>query len=302
MVGQGGSIHTHMFAGASAAALTAVPAADAEIQPYYNAPEALFLGQQAGIEARAAMAGIYGVQIIQEPAYIFGETIAVADAPYSVEDSIDAMPAEGFIGDYSRMAPVNKIVPRDADMQAYMDGPGTDNDVILAHLLYGPPLYVDQLPGKYFRRLLEDANDCAAQTWEEFEQSPVNDLDPSKLYALVGIGGIGEAAPLQGVRVTCPSFNGLAPKGLGGNKPNWVYDPRNGRRLAFGIFSGAESLTVEQYGSAGKHAAILEFIEINNTGAVSPVGSVNIAPGGGFRPGSMAGPGAILGLLGGLTR
>lgn len=317
MTGPTGSIHTHFARGASAAALTFNPTADSEIQPYYGAGEALMLQQNAAVSALAIAVGAkttYGVQVVQEPSYIFGQTVAVADAPYPVTNANAAAAAvvTGIGPNYVDAFDVGKVVPRDADMVVYLDGPGTDDGDVLIHMLYGPPLYCDQLPGKRFARFLEDATDAGTDSWEELEQSPINTFDPQKLYALIGLGAVIEDQPAEAVRVTCPSFNGLVPKGLAaqGMILTKVHHPYNGRRMAFGIFSGAESLTVEVFngGAAQKPGAILEFIELDNPYAVNQTGNVQIAPSvgrsnlGGISSSGSFGAASVLGLLGGLAR
>lgn len=306
-----GSIHSHFFRGASAAALTANPTADSEIQPYLGAQEARILAIKASlgaIRAAAGSKGTFGLQVVQEPSYVFGQTVAVADAPYPVTEVNGDILATFAHGPYYDGVPVNKVIPRDADLVAYVDGPGSDDADLLADILYGNPIYVDELRGKFFARLLEDGTDAATDAWEELEQSPVSTLDPAKRYALIGIGGMQEDEPLEAIRVSCPSFDGMVPKGLHciPGKINRVLDPRNGRRLAYGIFSGAESLTVEVFngGTAQKPSAVLEFIELDNEYALNQTGNVQIA-----RPGTGSASRPVgrtsmqaLGLLGGLVR
>lgn len=304
-----GSIHSHFFRGASAAALVANPTADSEIQPYFGAMEGLLLSIQAAISALAQAVGAhstFGLQIVQEPAYVFGQTVAVADAPYPIVDTNNDYVITGGFPSETEHILQNKIVPRDADMIAFADGPGSDDADILAHILYGAPLYVDQMKGKRMARYLEDANDAAADAWEELEQSPINTLDPQKLYALIGLGGVHEDEPLECVRISCPSFGGCVPKALNAmpTKLTRWYDSRNGRQLAAGIFSGAESLTVEVWngGTPQKPGAIIELIELNNEYALSQGGKV-IGGGGIPSSGGMASLAqAGANLFGGLVR
>lgn len=306
-----GSIHSHFFRGASNAALTANPTADSEIQPYYGVQEALMLSIQSCIGGAAVATGqktTFNVQVIQEPAYIFGQTISAEDAPYFANGMNGDLGADTAWPSEAGWYPVNKIIPRDADLAAYHDGPGSDDADIVAHILYGPPLYVDQLRGKFFARLLEDATDAATDAWHEFEQSPINTFDPTKYYALVGLGLSQEDEPLEAVRVSCPSFDGLVPKALH-MSPQQItrwYHPATRRQMAAGIFSGAESLTVEMWngGTAQKPAAILEFIELDNEYALNMQGSKQVVPNK-LPPMTMSRkPSAqmALGLLGGLVR
>lgn len=270
----------------------------------------MLLGHHASITALATAAGgktCFGVQITQEPAYIFGQTVAAADAPTPITNQLDGVVATGVEAE-AKFWPAGKMVPRDADMVVYAGGPGSDAAVVLSHILYGNAIYVDQLQGKRFMRLLEDASDCSGTAKEELEQSPINTFDPQKMYALIGIGGVTEDAVAHYISCECPSFDGLVPKGLfaNGMSISRIYHPQNMRQLAWGIFSGAESLTVSFTGSATqKPGAILEFIELGNYYAVVPSPSGTPRPitpgGGGLGKGQGVGVGKIAGnIMGGI--
>lgn len=273
-----GCIHSHYATGASNAALTFSPTADAEIQPYLGADSALLLESSTAISALATAAAgktCVGTQIVQEPSYVFGQTVTAVDAPIPIAEQCDGLVATGIGSMYVQNAVINKQIPRDADMVVYAGGPGSDAVHHLIHALYGNAIYVDQLIGKRFFRMLEDANDCSGTAKEEFEQSPIVNLDPQRFYALLALGGVTEDAAAGIVTVEAPSFSGIAPKGLfaSGYKLTRVFDPRNGRQLVFGIFSGAESVTVSFTGSATQKAgAILEIMELDNPFAIPPAG------------------------------
>jgi len=290
-----GYIHTHVAVGASAAAGTFAPAADSEIQPYNKREVGLLLGHHAGITALAGTASghtTYDVQIVQEPAYIFGDAVDADHAARPIVSQLDGVVATGMGNDETPFSPAGKLLPRDADMVAYANGPGSDAAVILSHVLYGTPLFADQVIGKRFYHLLEDALDCSGTAEEEFEDSPISNFDPKKLYALLGGGGLNEGTDI-GHYITCsaPSFGGVKPKFLfaDGHKLTRVYDPVSMRQMVFAVFSGAESLTVTFTGCATqKPGAILELVEIGNVDALSQEGNTEtgvLAPdmsGGGF--------------------
>jgi len=257
-----GYIHSHIFKGATGAALTALPAADAEIQPYLNAQTAKLLRMQANVSV-VTLATIMELSITQEPGY--------ANQQNKINAQNDGVVATG---DPSVQAsyPIGKIVARDMDLTSTPGGPGSDTSALCVDVLYGQRVPVPQ--GKFIDYLVTGTGDDST-SFTAFAGGTVNDLDPSKAYGLRGITPIIQDQAGIAQRIRCPSFDGVYPAALyaNGGVPKFFMD-EFGNPILAGTFTGAETITVE----SASHVAqtpdcILHLVEIGNIAAApGPVG------------------------------
>jgi hypothetical protein len=258
-----GFIHTHFFKGATGAALTALPSADSEIQPYLGSMKARLLTAQANVSA-TTLATIAEVSISQESSY--------ANVQFKITQQNDAQIATGEASEQPHCV-LNKIVARDMDLSCTPGGPGSDTCAEAIHADYGGAPGVPE--GKSIDYLVTGTGDDST-TFTAFAGGTISDLDPQKMYGLRGLTPIIQDQAGIGIRCDCPSFNGLRPGMLfaGGGIPSYWKSPRFGTPVLAGIFSGAETLTLE----SASHVAqtpdcIVHLVEIGNIEA-APMGGV----------------------------
>jgi len=285
-----GCIHSHTAYGATNAALTWTPAADAEIQPYKGQAIAKALSFTANVSA-VTLATRAQLSIAQEAAY--------AGIYSKVTQQNDGVVATGDPPSQPHTM-IGKVLLRDMDMTSTPDGPGSDTSAIMVHMRYGRNIKVKSVVGKRIQRKITGTGDDAATGFTAFAGGSLNDLNPSREYGIISMTPIIQDQAGIGVKISAPSLEGLEPGVLyagGGVRGCWLDE--DGDEILAGIVTGSETITLKSMShSAQTPVVLLELIEIGVVEA-APTGVTPGVPGGGGISFRQPGNGGIQGFIGG---
>jgi hypothetical protein len=263
-----GMIHTHFAKGATGAALTFTPAADSEIQNYFDVNEAYILTAQGNVSTLTL--AVFGeLSITQEASY--------ANDEWKITVQNDAIVATGDPPEQHHCAIGKRVIP-DMDLTSTPGGPGSDTSGLAVHVLYGDALYLDTIAGKDISYKVTGTGDDST-SFTAFAGGTISDLDPEKFYAIYGLTPILEDQAGVGIHLDSPSLQGLNPGMLyaNGGVPSYWKDPA-GRRLVAGIVSGRETITLYSCSHVAQTPdCLVHMREIGNIDA-SPRGGSRIAP------------------------
>lgn len=258
-----GFIHTHWAMGATGAALTFVPAADSEIQPYFDVDMAKVLTVQGNVSALTL--AVFGeLTFLQEAAY--------ANIHFAINNQNDGVVATGEPNEQAH-TPVGRLAVPDMDMTATPDGPGSDTAAVAIHVAYKtPPAWP---AGKMIVVKVTGTGDDST-AWTAFAGGVIQNLDPKKVYALVGLCPRIQDQAGVGIRVTCPSLEGLKPGCMyaNGGTPSFWKD-EFGNKVVAGTIPGNQTITLESLSHVAQAPDCLVYlIEMGNQYVSPPQGNI----------------------------